>query len=172
MRRDIFTMSKLNDSWQTPQWLFDLLDGEFNFDIDLCATESNSKCDNFCHDYLKDIIGRKGSNCIGCFQEETKQGLIQSAFMNPPYSRPTKTNPGINAFIEKAWEDSKHCKIVCLVKCDPSTKWWATFWNYEDVIWPTSGITAGVYSKIKEKRIIPIFIFAFFLLCKNMSKIR
>lgn len=43
--------------------------------------------------------------------------------MNPPYSNP-------KPFIEKAWEDSKYCKIVCLVKCDPSTKWWATFWEY------------------------------------------
>jgi hypothetical protein len=48
---------------------------------------------------------------------------VTSAFMNPPYSNP-------KPFIEKAWEDSKYCKIVCLVKCDPSTKWWATFWNY------------------------------------------
>ncbi len=121
-----------SDSWETPQWLFDQLNAEFHFDIDLCATEDNSKCEDFCHDYLNDIIGRKGSNCIGCFQQETKQGLIQSAFMNPPYSRPTKTNPGINSFIEKAWEDSKYCKIVCLVKCDPSTKWWSTFWNYDN----------------------------------------
>lgn len=48
---------------------------------------------------------------------------FNSAFMNPPYSNP-------KPFIEKAWEDSKYCKIVCLVKCDPSTKWWATFWEY------------------------------------------
>ncbi len=33
-------------------------------------------------------------------------------------------------FIQKAWEDSRHCKMVCLVKCDPSTRWWATFWDY------------------------------------------
>jgi phage N-6-adenine-methyltransferase len=109
-----------SDSWCTPQWLFDELNAEFNFDIDLCATRENSKCLRFYKDYLNDIVDIetdlkyyqvKGYNC---------------AFMNPPYSNP-------RPFIEKAWEDSKHCKIVCLVKCDPSTKWWATFWNYMDI---------------------------------------
>jgi hypothetical protein len=45
-------------------------------------------------------------------------------FMNPPYSNP-------RPFIKKAWGDSKYCKIVCLVKVDPSTRWWATFWDYK-----------------------------------------
>lgn len=35
-----------------------------------------------------------------------------------------------NKIIPTMWENSKYCKIVCLVKCDPSTKWWATFWEY------------------------------------------
>ena len=64
--------------------------------------------------------------------------------MNPPYSNP-------KPFIEKAWKDSKHCKIVCLVKCDPSTKWWATFWNYENKLYPTYGMTNGAYCAIKEE---------------------
>lgn len=29
---------------QTPEWLFDLLDGEFNFMLDAAATEENTKC--------------------------------------------------------------------------------------------------------------------------------
>ena len=41
-----------SDSWETPQWLFDELNAEFNFDIDLCATEENSKCGIYCSDYL------------------------------------------------------------------------------------------------------------------------
>jgi phage N-6-adenine-methyltransferase len=107
-----------SNCWQTPQWLFDELHAEFNFDIDLCATEENSKViklglATYCEDYL---------------QTDLSMFEFNSAFMNPPYSNP-------KPFIEKTWEDSKHCKIVCLVKCDPSTKWWATFWNYNDVIW-------------------------------------
>lgn len=143
-------MSKLSDEWRTPDLLFDELDLEFNFDIDLCANEDNSKCEDFCHDYLKNLIARKESNCIGCFQDETRQGLIKSAFMNPPYSNP-------RPFIEKAWEDSKYCKIVCLVKCDPSTRWWAIFWNYETT---TKTITVnesdfGIGTEKKEIKIKP-----------------
>ncbi len=104
----------VSNCWETPQCLFDDLNKEFDFDADLCATEDNSKCYSYCKDYLTEIIG-------GVFD-----GSKQTFFMNPPYSNP-------KPFIEKAWEDSKHCKIVCLVKCDPSTRWWATFWNYEKV---------------------------------------
>lgn len=102
---------KLSDEWQTPQWLFDELNKEFNFDIDLCATNENSKCDDYYDDYLREEV-----------REHIK--VWTCAFMNPPYSNP-------KSFIETAWEDSKHCKIVCLVKCDPSTKWWSTFWDYD-----------------------------------------
>src|SRR5690606_32435745 len=102
----------ISNEWQTPQWLFDELSAEFNFDIDLCATEGNSKCDWFYDDYLRDAC------------REQMKTVFECAFMNPPYSNP-------KPFIEKAWEDSKHCKIVCLVKCDPSTRWWATVWQYK-----------------------------------------
>lgn len=103
---------KLSDEWRTPDWLFNQLNAEFNFDIDLCATKENKKCLWWCEDYL---------NIPLC----ELNYIISSAFMNPPYSNP-------KLFIEKAWEDSKYCKIVCLVKCDPSTRWWATFWEYYD----------------------------------------
>jgi len=127
-------MRKLSDCWETPQWLFDELDKEFHFDLDLCATKDNSKCDAYGDDYLNDCWEVKGTNTtilgarigfdLEYFNQEGKCIFPKTAFMNPPYSNP-------KPFIEKAWEDSKHCKIVCLVKCDPSTRWWATFWNYE-----------------------------------------
>ena len=39
--------SKGNDEWETPQDVFNLLDNEFHFDLDPCATESNRKCVDF-----------------------------------------------------------------------------------------------------------------------------
>lgn len=33
--------------WATPQDFFDNLDAEFNFDIDVCATPENAKCERF-----------------------------------------------------------------------------------------------------------------------------
>jgi len=118
-------MENISDQWQTPDWLFEELNKEFQFDIDLCATKENSKCPIWYNDYLKNKC--EGTRKDGCYVRGIGYvDALSNAFMNPPYSNP-------RPFIEKAWEDSKHCKIVCLVKCDPSTKWWATFWNYEDV---------------------------------------
>ncbi len=139
-------MVKESDCWETPPELFKQLDKEFHFDIDLCATKQNSKCALCCTDYLKntaidywefnnDPLIEEDGNCYYglltypnyTFKELVEECHIKTAFMNPPYSNP-------KPFIEKAWEDSKHCKIVCLVKVDPSTKWWSTFWNYEERI--------------------------------------
>lgn len=118
----------MSDEWRTPQWLFDELNQEFNFDIDLCATAENSKCNWYCDDYLSDCVSHIVFNhsYLGFPLNLIEEIDIKTCFMNPPYSNP-------KPFIEKAWEDSKHCRIVCLVKCDPSTRWWATFWNYENI---------------------------------------
>jgi site-specific DNA-methyltransferase (adenine-specific) len=39
-------MSSNTAEWATPQWLFDLLNDEFNFDLDVCSTDENAKCKN------------------------------------------------------------------------------------------------------------------------------
>lgn len=135
---------KISDSWQTPADLFEVLDkggiyqgiefAGFNFDIDLCATKDNSKCDIYCIDYLNNKYQEVQEpflvpgDLIFSDEDASKYGEAAynkdvTCFMNPPYSNP-------KPFIEKAWDDSKHCKIVCLVKCDPSTRWWGTFWEY------------------------------------------
>lgn len=98
------TIIKLSDEWQTPQVLFDELNTEFSFDIDLCATYYNAKLENFYTDYLNNIMGSKRSKDLE-FTLKLNAGVH---FMNPPYSNP-------RPFIEKAWEDSKYCKIICLV---------------------------------------------------------
>lgn len=123
-----------SDSWQTPQWLYDELNEEFNFDIDLCATKENSKCERFYDDYLKGIFYKKEYdshlklNWEGPYINSDYSNIMSerypglTCFMNPPYSNP-------KPFIEKAWEESKHCLIVCLVKVDSSTKWWSIFYD-------------------------------------------
>lgn len=37
--------SSSTDLWETPQDFFDHLNAEFNFDVDVCATPDNAKCD-------------------------------------------------------------------------------------------------------------------------------
>ena len=137
--------SKMSDQWRTPDDLFEALDkgGEyqgitfegFHFDIDLCATEENSKCNIFYKDYLNDVVTKKEyadwegkTELWGEYSDRNIRFMVGThhkitAFMNPPYSNP-------KPFIEKAWEDSRIARIVCLVKVDPSTQWWATFWDY------------------------------------------
>lgn len=120
----------ISDGWRTPEWLFDELNKEFGFDTDLAAIEENSKCGVYAVDYLNDSYQDKLTesdpstyNSVSTMRDLCNLGIDQAKFLNPPYSNP-------KPFIRKAWDDSKHCKIVCLVKCDPSTRWWATFWNY------------------------------------------
>ena len=103
-----------SDCWQTPQWLFQQLDKEFHFDIDVCADKWNRKFSKFFsteHDCLH--------------QEWTINKQPISCFMNPPYSCP-------KPYIEKALQESeKGCTVICLLKVDTSTRWWALFWDYE-----------------------------------------
>ncbi len=101
---------KLSDEWKTPQWLFDELNKEFCFDLDLCATEWNKKCKV----YSPNIFN------LGDFYFGDKD---VNGFMNPPYS-----NPG--PFIKRALDLRRYMTIACLVKADTSTKWWGLFWNY------------------------------------------
>lgn len=117
-----FMVSKESDQWETPQELFDELNKEFNFDIDLCANEHNTKCEYYCTDYLAESVTI--TNNIG--EHDLTLDFIENKvlFMNPPYSNPLP-------FMEKAFLDCKYNKIVCLLKVDPSTKWWAVFWDYE-----------------------------------------
>ena len=64
--------SSKTDEWETPQYLFDELDQEFHFDIDVCASIDNHKCDRF---FSKEKDGLKmdwGRECIWC---------------NPPYGK-------------------------------------------------------------------------------------
>lgn len=119
-----------SDSWRTPQDLFEILDkggvyqsikfDGFNFDIDLCASKGNSKCQYYCVDYLRGLIENIAykdcpygqvqigfSSIIHDAFHGKEPFKINTCFMNPPYSNPLP-------FIEKAWEDSKHCKIVCI----------------------------------------------------------
>lgn len=81
-----------SDLWETPECLMKSLNAIFKFEVDLCADFNNKKAPS----YVNDIFSLES---ISCFK---------SAFMNPPYSNK-------EPFIQKAWELSKDCQIVCLV---------------------------------------------------------
>ena len=96
--------SSNTDLWATPQYFFDRLNEEFGFEIDVCATDENAKCDKY-------------------FTLET-DGLNQDwngiCWMNPPYGRK------IGVWVEIAYRESiRHgSTIVCLLPSRTDTKWW------------------------------------------------
>lgn len=107
----------MKDEWQTPKELFDKLNEEFNFDLDVAATKENRKCnwyfdknEEFCFDSLGIT-----------WAESTYNGNYpKNCWMNPPYSR-----GNINKFCKKAYEESqKGCTVVGLLPSDLSTKWY------------------------------------------------
>lgn len=98
--------SKQSDEWETPQWLFDLLDEEFHFTFDAAATRENSKCGSrYCGKEWQNI------NWIN----QAKGGTI---WLNPPYS-------DIANFIKKAyWSSVYGATVVCLIPSRTDTKYW------------------------------------------------
>lgn len=90
--------------WETPQWLFDLLNAEFSFKLDVCASSKNRKCEKF--------FTRKDDGLIQPWGKE-------SCWMNPPYGRE------IAEWMEKAGVQSMNgARVVCLVPARPDTEWW------------------------------------------------
>lgn len=94
-----------NDDWGTPQKLYDALDREFGFDIDVCANESNHKHERY---WTIEDDGLK----------QNWAGL--TCFMNPPYGRT------IGDWIRKAAESaSKGAVVVAVIPCRTDARWWA-----------------------------------------------
>lgn len=94
--------SKATDNWATPQWLFDSLDEEFHFDLDVCASEENAKCKTF---YTKE-----------------QDGLLMpwngTVWCNPPYGRV------IEKWVRKAHDYAKSGgTAVMLIPARTDTKW-------------------------------------------------
>ena len=99
--------SSNSDEWATPQYVFDQLDKEFNFDLDPCATVGNAKCENF---YTVSDDGLKYS------------WGGRRVFCNPPYSK-------ISKWVEKCYREG--CKdntvVVLLIPSRTDTKYFHDF---------------------------------------------
>jgi len=101
MNKELMFSSR-SDDWETPQRLFDELDKEFDFVLDVCATEKNAKCRNY---YDKEMDGLK----------QPWEGVC---WMNPPYGRE------IGKWVQKAYESTLvGATVVCLLPARTDTKW-------------------------------------------------
>ena len=92
-----------SDMWETPNGLFDSLNGEFRFTLDVCAIPENAKCIKF--------FSPEDDGLVQCWQG--------SVWMNPPYGRE------IGKWVRKAWESGRNgTVVVCLVPARTDTAWW------------------------------------------------
>ena len=99
-------MSSLTDNWPTPAYVFDKLDEEFHFTLDVCADDLNHKCPEY---YTKETDG-------------LKQPWKGTCWMNPPYGRT------IGDWVKKAYESARGgVVVVCLLPARTDTKWWRDY---------------------------------------------
>ncbi len=102
--------SSETDEWATPQSLFDRLNQEFRFDLDVCATAENAKCADF---YTKEQDGLK----------QSWRG--HRVWCNPPYGR------AVGDFVKKAYLETRGGEVdticVCLVASRTDTAWWQDY---------------------------------------------
>lgn len=101
--------SSQKDDWETPPDLFGVLDLEFGFTLDVCASPENTKVEKFFSvddDGLQQDWG--GHDC----------------FMNPPYSQTAK-------WLAKAAMEGKKLSttVVCLIAARTDTRVW------HDIVW-------------------------------------
>lgn len=99
--------SSNSDEWATPQDLFDEMNDEFNFDLDVCATDENHKCPEY---YTKEQDGL------------SKNWGGRRVWLNPPYSQ-------IDKWVEKAFRETRNDNtlVVMLIPSRTDTRY---FHNY------------------------------------------
>jgi integrase/recombinase XerD len=92
------------DQWATPPDLFDELNEEFAFTLDVCAEKSNAKCKKF----------------FSPKEDGLKQRWEGTCWMNPPYGR------GVSNWMRKARQSAEEngATVVCLVPARTDTAWW------------------------------------------------
>jgi phage N-6-adenine-methyltransferase len=95
--------------WNTPDWLFQLLDSEFHFTLDAAALPLNTKCKKF---FTPQDDGRKQS------------WAGEVVWCNPPFNREV-----IGQWVQKGYEESQRGAVVVMVLPTPfkGYKWWGTY---------------------------------------------
>ena len=94
-----------NQNWETPPEIFEPLNEEFHFDLDVCATKETAKCKKF---FTKE-------------QDALTQDWKGVCWMNPPFNK-------VGTWLKKAFEESqKGSTVVCLIASKTNTNWWHNY---------------------------------------------
>lgn len=102
--------SRRSEEWPTPQDLFDLLNSEFNFTLDPCATPWNAECTRFFTRQQDGLVQDWGTERVFC---------------NPPYGKQ------INDWARKCFESSIGGALVVLLAHARTDTQWFHDWVYE-----------------------------------------
>lgn len=96
--------------WQTPPEIFNPLNEEFGFDLDVCADKTNKKCRRYFSPQKNALIQAWKGTC----------------WMNPPYGA------GLTRiWMQKAWEEKMAgTTVVCLIPARTDTRAWAVFYDH------------------------------------------
>ena len=88
----------------TPKKEYGHYDAMFGFDLDVCATAENAKCDKYF---------TPEDNAL----EQTWTGVC---WMNPPYGK------DLPKWLEKAYKETRkpRCTVVAFIPASTETKWW------------------------------------------------
>lgn len=108
MNREVFSRTKKTiDDWETPDYFFKLLDKEFHFTLDPCATKENRKCKKF---YSKEING---------LNQDWENEI---AFVNPPFSR-------IKEWVKKCYKEGQkeNTIVVMILPSRTDTQYWHNY---------------------------------------------
>jgi site-specific DNA-methyltransferase (adenine-specific) len=104
MNKDLM-FSSASSEWETPPEIFEPLNKEFGFILDVCATAENAKCMVW-YDRKTDAMGQPWP-------------LWGALWMNPPYGRE------IHVWVNHAYVHGENGgTIVCLFPSRTDTKWW------------------------------------------------
>ena len=101
--------------WETPNWLFQRMNEEYGFTLDVCASFENRKVPNYFDEEADSLSQDWGDNIC---------------WMNPPYGR------SIGLWVRKARQASEAgATVVCLVPVRTDTAWWQEeAWHADEIV--------------------------------------
>jgi len=120
LNREAYSRTKnTKDDWETPVEFFNLLDKEFHFTLDPCASKENAKCKRF---YTIIDNGLK------------KSWRGERAFVNPPFSN-------IFEWVKKCYNESRNTNtlVVLILPSRTDTLYWHEYIMKAQQIWFCKG---------------------------------
>lgn len=127
--KQVVHFSSARQSWETPDTLFSKINQEFDFGLDVCASQDNTKCarylSSFCDGLDHTWYSPEGSHneTTGDYEGYGVHLLVRPVcWMNPPYGKE------LPKWVEKAASESAlGAIVVALLPARTDTRWWKDY---------------------------------------------